>query len=115
MTPRKHISRRERFRIAELHGWVCHFCMLPIDHNRQAWEISHQTPLAFGGADDDRNRRPAHKSCHREHTSKEDIPAIAKADRIAAAREAHEQAMAAGRPRPNARERRLMKMKEKRT
>jgi 5-methylcytosine-specific restriction protein A len=35
----------------------------------------------MGGHDEDTNRFPAHKKCHRQQTSEIDIPMIAKAKR----------------------------------
>lgn len=80
---RKSISTRERVRLFELHGGVCHICGGKI-HVGEAWEVSHVIPLAIGGDDDDVNRMPAHKKCHRKRTSEQDIPLIAKANRIRA-------------------------------
>lgn len=56
-------------------------CGGKIDATREAWEVSHEIPLELGGADDDANRLPAHKKCHRDHTSNVDAPNIAKAKR----------------------------------
>ncbi|MBY9045422.1 HNH endonuclease, partial [Pseudomonas fluorescens] len=47
-----------------------------------AWDVSHELPLELGGADDDTNRRSAHRKCHRTHTATVDMPAIARAKRI---------------------------------
>jgi 5-methylcytosine-specific restriction endonuclease McrA len=81
MTRRRSLSTRERARLFTLHGGICHLCGGLIDGTREAWEVSHDIPLEMGGADDDANRRPAHKKCHRDHTARVDIPAIAKAKR----------------------------------
>lgn len=90
---RRSLSTRERLRLFTLHGGVCHFCNGKITVG-EAWEISHDIPLELLGADDDANRKPAHKKCHRHHTSTVDIPAIAKAKR----REAAHTGAAAKRP-----------------
>jgi hypothetical protein len=50
----------------------------------QAWDVSHEIPLELGGADDDANRRAAHRKCHRAHTAAVDLPAIARAKRVQA-------------------------------
>jgi hypothetical protein len=85
MAKRKHVSTRERMRLFMLHKGICHFCELPIDGTREAWDISHEIPLELGGADDDSNRKPAHREkCHRPHTAAVDAPAIAKSRRIRA-------------------------------
>lgn len=78
---RRSLSTRERARLFNLHGGICHLCGLKIDGAREAWDISHDIPLALGGADDDENRKPAHRKCHRAHTAKVDAPRIAKARR----------------------------------
>ena len=78
---RRSLSTRERLRLFTLHAGVCHLCGDKIDGTREAWEISHDLPLALGGADDDDNRKPAHAKCHRRRTSERDIPAIAKSGR----------------------------------
>jgi hypothetical protein len=46
------------------------------------WDVSHEIPLEAGGKDDDTNWLVAHRKCHRTHTSKVDIPLIAKVKRI---------------------------------
>lgn len=80
MTKRRQISTRDRVAIFSRHDGRCHMCGLPIQPG-EAWEVSHEIPLELGGADDDTNRKPAHKKCHREHTAKVDQPMIAKAKR----------------------------------
>lgn len=81
---RRSISTKDRVRLFAMHGGVCHMCGGRITVG-EAWEVSHDTPLAMGGADDDANRKLAHKKCHRDHTSGVDIPQIAKAKRREAA------------------------------
>lgn len=78
---RKHRSTRERARLFALHRGVCHLCNGKINGAREAWDISHDIPLELGGADDDENSKPAHRKCHRKHTSEVDIPLIAKMKR----------------------------------
>ena len=80
MTARRSISAKERLRLFQLHGGICHLCNGRIQVG-EAWEVSHDIPLELGGADDDANRKPAHKKCHRAHTSTVDQPNIAKAKR----------------------------------
>lgn len=77
---RRPISAKERVRLFALHGGVCHLCGGKITVG-EAWDVSHEIPLAIGGADDDANRLLAHRKCHRAHTSETDVPAIAKAKR----------------------------------
>ncbi|MCO5092630.1 HNH endonuclease signature motif containing protein [Bosea sp. (in: a-proteobacteria)] len=74
------LSTRDRLRIFTLHGGVCHFCGGRIQVG-EAWDVSHDRPLALLGEDDDDNRKPAHRKCHRRHTAEVDQPAIAKAKR----------------------------------
>ena len=81
---RRHLSTKERARLFTLHSGVCHFCEGKIDGTREAWDISHDVALELGGADDDKNRKPAHRKCHRSHTAKHDQPLIAKWKRRAA-------------------------------
>jgi hypothetical protein len=78
---RKHVSTRDRLRIFEKHGGVCHLCRGKIDGSREAWDVSHDIPLEIGGADDDHYRKPAHRKCHRAHTAAVDAPLIAKTKR----------------------------------
>jgi 5-methylcytosine-specific restriction protein A len=80
MTVRKRLSTKDRVRIFELAKGVCHLCNGRIQTG-QAWEVSHAVPLEMGGHDEDANRFPAHKACHRQQTSEIDIPQIAKAKR----------------------------------
>ncbi len=84
MSKRKRISTTERLAILKRFNAICHMCLQPIQP-AQPWEVSHETPLELGGADDANNWKPAHKTCHREHTAKVDIPNIAKAKRREAA------------------------------
>lgn len=81
---RRRISTTERMSIFKRHRGICHLC-----HGKIAvaelWDVSHDIPLEMGGEDGGDNLKPAHKSCHRDHTAKVDQPAIAQAKR----REAH--------------------------
>lgn len=81
MVNRRHRSAKERLRLFVLHGGICHFCSGKISERSEAWELSHDIPLELGGNDDDANTKPAHKKCHRAHTSAVDAPDIAKAHR----------------------------------
>jgi 5-methylcytosine-specific restriction enzyme A len=80
MAKRATLSTKDRLRIFNAAKGVCDICQGQI-HTGELWEISHRIPLELGGADDDSNRFPAHKICHRSDTSTKDIPAIAKAKR----------------------------------
>lgn len=77
---RQRLSTRDRVRIFQAADGCCHICEMKIQPG-QEWDVSHPTPLELGGADDDANRRPAHRRCHRILTATEDVPAIRKAQR----------------------------------
>jgi 5-methylcytosine-specific restriction enzyme A len=77
---RKRLSTTERLALLERENFRCHLCGGQIQPG-QAWDVSHEIPLELGGADDDENRRAAHRKCHRNHTAKVDQPKIAKAKR----------------------------------
>lgn len=81
MTHRKPLSRTDRLRCFTTAEGMCHICGQLIKVG-EPWDVSHPIPLEMGGPDDDTNRKPAHRACHREHTSKVDAPMIAKAKRI---------------------------------
>lgn len=81
MSQRKHITAKERLRLFLLHKGICHLCGGKINGKVEAWDISHDIPLEMGGADDDENRKLAHRKCHRAHTAAVDQPNIAKAKR----------------------------------
>lgn len=77
---RKRLSTTERLALLERENATCHLCKGAIQPG-QAWDVSHEIPLELNGADDDENRRAAHRKCHRTHTATVDIPIIAKAKR----------------------------------
>lgn len=77
---RKRLSTTERLALLERENFRCHLCHGQIQPG-QAWDVSHEVPLELGGADDDDNRRAAHRKCHRTHTATVDQPKIAKAKR----------------------------------
>lgn len=76
---RKSISTKERARLFELHGGLCHICGGKIQPG-QAWEIEHVLAFALSGDDSDENRKPAHTKCHKPKTAR-DKGLIAKARR----------------------------------
>lgn len=80
MTKRRRIGTRERANIFLANGGRCHLCEGLIRPG-EAWEVSHDTPLEMGGADEGDNLKPAHAKCHRAHTAQVDIPQIRKAQR----------------------------------
>jgi len=87
---RRRLSPKQRAALFVTHKGICHMCCEPINEAFQLWEVSHPHPLALGGKDDDSNRAPAHKSCHRTRTfgtkattAGSDIHAIAKTKRLA--------------------------------
>jgi 5-methylcytosine-specific restriction enzyme A len=84
MIRRGRLSTTARFELLQRVRFRCHLCSGLIGVG-QAWDVSHEIPLALGGADDDSNRRAAHRKCHQDHTATVDLPAIAKAKRIEAA------------------------------
>lgn len=80
---RRSISTRERVRIFETWGGVCHLCGGKIAAG-EAWDADHALPLALGGEDGGDNLRPAHARCHKAKTAS-DVSRIRKADRQRAA------------------------------
>lgn len=80
---RKRLSSGMRFELLKREHYRCHLCKGLI-YPGQGWDVSHEIPIELGGADDDTNRRAAHRKCHRVHTATVDIPAIAKAKRVQA-------------------------------
>ncbi len=56
---------------------TCHICGGRIEIAVEGWEAEHVVPHAFGGTE----VFPAHVKCHRQKTSEEDIPRIAKSKR----------------------------------
>ena len=76
--------RREVFQANKQHDdtgrifLVCYICNCKIDPATEAWDADHVTPRFFGG----QKGMPVCKSCHKEKTDKEDIPAIARAKRL---------------------------------
>ena len=77
---RRSLTGKERLRLFSFHEGICHLCKGKIDGAREAWEVEHEIPLAMGGADDDKNRKPAHIKCHKDKTVV-DMGNIAKAKR----------------------------------
>jgi len=77
---RRRLSTKARVSIFTRANGICHLCGGKITPG-EAWDVSHEIPLALGGADDETNWRPAHRKCHRDHTAQTDIPAIARAKR----------------------------------
>ena len=77
---RRRLSRTTRLSIFMAADGICHMCGGRIQAG-QAWDVSHEIPLALGGSDDETNWRPAHRKCHRAWTAEHDQPAIAKAKR----------------------------------
>ena len=80
MTTRRRISTRDRASLFERDKGVCHMCR-GLVHAGETWDVSHEIPLACGGADDETNWRVAHRKCHRAHTAGVDAPLIAKVRR----------------------------------
>jgi len=80
---RKRITTKMRVEIFERENGICHFCNLKVQSGEE-WDVSHEIPLEIGGEDGGTNLRVAHRVCHRVHTSKVDIPRIAKTKRMKA-------------------------------
>ncbi len=84
MLKRIRLSTTQRFALLQREKYRCHLCSGLI-YVGQAWDVSHEIPLELGGADNDENRRVAHRRpCHRDRTALVDLPAIAKAKRVQA-------------------------------
>lgn len=81
---RRRMNTTRRARIFQAANGICHLCGQQIDGTRERWDADHVIPLEISGDDGDDNLRPAHERCHREKTSKEDVPTIAKCKRVAA-------------------------------
>ena len=79
-TDRRRISARSRAALFERERRLCHLCG-GLVHAGEAWDVSHEIPLACGGPDDETNWKVAHRKCHRKHTAKVDAPMIAKVRR----------------------------------
>ena len=82
MTARRSLSPLQRLKVFEAAKGVCHLCEQRIQVG-QKWDVEHVRPLALGGADDESNMRPAHKTCHAGKT-KADAASWSKAKRCAA-------------------------------
>lgn len=80
---RRRLSTRDRTALEQREGRICHLCNGQIGAT-EAWDVSHEIPLAQGGDDAESNWRMAHRKCHRDHTAAVDLPAIAKTKRIRA-------------------------------
>jgi len=63
----------------------CYNCSRPIHRLDDEWMIEHKRALGLLGPDTNPNCGPSHVDCGREKTAKRDIPAIAKAKRMAQA------------------------------
>lgn len=77
------LSTLQRFELLQREKFRCHLCRGLILVG-QAWDVSHEIPLGLDGADDEANRRAAHRKCHRRRTATVDLPAIARAKRVEA-------------------------------
>lgn len=77
---RRRIGTRERVDIFQRNGGTCHLCGLKVQPG-QEWDVSHETPLELGGADEGDNLKVAHRRCHRMHTATVDVPIIRRAQR----------------------------------
>lgn len=77
---RRRLSTSTRLELFQAHGGVCHLCGAKIQVG-EAWDVSHDRPLALLGADDESNWFPSHRKCHRAHTASVDTPNISRAKR----------------------------------
>jgi 5-methylcytosine-specific restriction protein A len=80
MTARRRVSTKERLALFQRECGKCHLCG-GIVQAGEAWDLSHEIPLALGGADDASNWKVAHRKCHKAETAEKDIPNIARAKR----------------------------------
>lgn len=64
---------------------LCCNCGRPIHRHDDDWMIEHKRALGLLGPDTNPNCGPSHVDCGNEKTAKRDIPAIAKAKRMAKA------------------------------
>src|SRR5690554_6669861 len=78
---RKRFTSKDRARIFAAIGGFCHICKGKIDGVREAFEIEHVIAWELTRDDSDENLRPAHVSCHKTKTHKQDRPAINRAKR----------------------------------
>jgi 5-methylcytosine-specific restriction protein A len=78
---RVRITAKMRADIFLRHGGLCHLCSMKVIPGEE-WDVSHDIPLEAGGKDDESNWLVAHRKCHRVHTSKVDMPLIAKVKRV---------------------------------
>lgn len=82
MTKRKSHTGLQRAKIFEARGGICHICGEKIKIG-EPWDIEHIIPLAISDDDSDKNKAPAHRSCHKAKTKKDQTD-IAKGKRIRA-------------------------------
>lgn len=83
MPPRRSLSTRARLDLFLQAQGRCASCTLPIAPGK-GWDIDHIIPLALGGSDTPDNLQILCKACHSTKTVKQDLPTIAKAERIRA-------------------------------
>lgn len=78
---RRALPTRERLAIFVAAKGRCQCCGWNLTPGTR-WEIDHIIPLALGGPDTIANLQVLCVSCHGGKTARQDIPAIAKVDRI---------------------------------
>ena len=83
MPPRRSLSTRARLDLFLQAQGRCAACTLPIAPGK-GWDIDHIIPLALGGSDTPDNLQILCRSCHSTKTVKQDLPTIAKTERIRA-------------------------------
>jgi 5-methylcytosine-specific restriction protein A len=81
-TPRKRLTRKQRMEMHDRHGATCVVCLEPIPAG-EPFIDEHVIPLAIGGSNDPDNRGPAHVSCAKIKTAR-DQAIIAKVVRVRA-------------------------------
>lgn len=96
---RRRLSTRVRLELFLAAHGRCNACDRLLTPGTR-WEIDHIVPLALGGADTDDNLQVLCSPCHSEKTTRRDVPAIAKTERI---RARHLGALRAHRPMPGGR------------
>lgn len=78
---RKSRPPRERARLFQLHGGICHMCGQKVQVNER-WELSHVIEWELTHDDSDENVKPAHYACHRTYTNTDGNPMVAKTLRL---------------------------------
>lgn len=109
MLKRRPLSKAQRAELLAAYP-DCHICGKSIGYAE--WDVEHVTALADGGKDDDTNRRPAHRDCHRPKSARE-ATTRAHYDRIGNNWALHRKAIETGGRSPNRKQRAALRAKAK--